>query len=279
MAGERLLPLVVRGVLRHPSLLTRARAKGTGPTGWYGALRDLAIESIQTDYFHDHPDGRIDVGGVTLFLHPRRHLLSALVIVRGEHEPRTTRLIRSLLGNGGTLVDVGANIGWFTLVPATAATRVFAYEPDPENFAILQRAIAANGRANVTAQQLAISNTDGEATLSISEASAGFHSIVRQVGSRSLTVPVRRLDTALPDLDIDVLKVDVEGAEPHVLEGALGLLRKGKIRHIVLEWNPAAWTGKMEILRPFRTTLIDGTTPFAPGTVPPEGNVLLTPAP
>jgi FkbM family methyltransferase len=143
----------------------------------------------------------------------------------GYYEFWETRLVQELLRPGDTFVDVGANLGWFTLLAARcvgAAGRVFAFEPSPDVYEHLRENLRLNGSHNVTAEQLALFNRGGVALLS--------HSRPRHSGTASLfnkdplarEVEVVTLDEYRSRLQIGairLIKIDVEGAEMEVLLG------------------------------------------------------------
>ncbi|MDQ3242738.1 MAG: FkbM family methyltransferase [Gemmatimonadota bacterium] len=89
---------------------------------------------------------------------------SLLLSMRGIYEPAETALVQQLVGPGSTVLDIGANIGYYTLQFAElvgASGRVIAFEPDPANFELLARNTQLNGYLNVTLVQRAASNTAG----------------------------------------------------------------------------------------------------------------------
>ena len=141
-----------------------------------------------------------------------------------------------MLSGDAVVVDVGANIGWYTLRAARRAKKVYAFEPEPTNYELLQKAVRANGFSNVELEKLIVGDTDGETDLFLS-IDAGRHSTVRKSG-RKITVKCTTLDSFLPTQTIDVLKVDVEGAESRVLAGADEGIKGGRIRNIIMELNP-----------------------------------------
>ncbi len=258
-------PIYVLGALRGPKPLARLRR----------AL-DLGItEEIQRRYFLEHPDGLARARGFELYLHRTCHIFSATVMRTGDYEPRTTDLAAKLLQPGSTFVDIGANIGWFTLLAAKLGSKVYAYEPEPGNVELLERSLQKNGFLDVEVRPIALGDHDGTVPLWISEESAGWHSTVERRGNRKIDVPCRSLDSLFPTQRLDLVKLDVEGAEPLVLAGASRLLAERRMTTILMEWNAEAWEGHGALLEPFDMYLTDGTTRFDPRAAVPERNVLL----
>lgn len=168
-------------------------------------------------------------------------------------EPATIEWI-SRLGPDDVLADVGANVGMYSIwAAAIGGARVFAFEPESQNYALLNRNIALNGLgARVTAFCLALSDASGYAELHLSEFVPGSscHAYGEAVNFR--LEPVRpafsqgcvaaRLDDlvaagALPQPTH--LKIDVDGFEHKVIAGAANAVRDRRLRSILIEINPA----------------------------------------
>ena len=141
------------------------------------------------------------------------------------------------------MLDVGANIGTFTLAAARLTGiggRVIAFEPSLEHASRLAGNLALNRYENVTTETLAVMDKDGEVSMDIS---AGGAQLARHPESSSGTVvvPCCRLDTYLTEHglgQVDVVKIDVEGAEGFVVDGMEGLFDTGRYPAIVLEVHP-----------------------------------------
>jgi FkbM family methyltransferase len=157
------------------------------------------------------------------------------ILLHGAFEAAESRYLCSGARTGTTALDVGANVGLFTVPLARAvgpAGRVVAIEPDSENVARLEANLRLNRLENVLVERVAAGDGDGEIALHVANDPA-FHSTVavhagRGVG-RALRVPVTRLDTIWMRLGrpaVSTIKVDVEGAELAVLRGAEALLRE-----------------------------------------------------
>lgn len=166
------------------------------------------------------------------------------MIYMGCYEPLNTARFNRILAPGMTVVDVGANIGYFTLLAAQRVGpggQVFAIEPHPANFRILSEAVAANGLTHVRAYQMALGDRRSTADLSMADQSVFPNrtaSMVPPKTAESVSVTVERLDACAADwgLDrIDLLKVDVDGFEAKVLDGARESLASGIIRNIIIE--------------------------------------------
>lgn len=166
----------------------------------------------------------------------------------GVHEPPITRyLIESVrLAAGDVAIDAGANIGWYSLLLdrlAVPGASVFAFEPDPATFARLQGNLARNAAAHVEALQAALGAECGTARLArYKDSNNGRHSLLAaDSGAGTVQVPVLMLASfwearALGARPLRLLKVDVEGFEYFVLQGAGALL--ARCERLLLEYAP-----------------------------------------
>jgi FkbM family methyltransferase len=157
----------------------------------------------------------------------------------GRYERGVEAVLSRLITKGTTFVDVGANVGYFTVLFSRSARMVYAFEPVPAIFERLSRNLSLNGCENVRALQLAVSKEKGTVKMYESKISNGHDSTVRRFEhDRSMPVDATSLDEAIdPSAGDIVMKVDVEGSETDVLMGGLGLIRSGRVSAIVVEWS------------------------------------------
>jgi FkbM family methyltransferase len=147
--------------------------------------------------------------------------VSALVNTHGMYDYNNMTLIQLVLSGGGLFVDVGANIGAYTLIASEQdAAQVLAFEPHPITFAALRSNIARNRRGNVTAVCAAVGDEAGMIAITNTPGSSTTH-ITSVEGSDSISVPVVRLDAELRARRLKpyIVKIDVEGYELDVLKG------------------------------------------------------------
>jgi FkbM family methyltransferase len=166
--------------------------------------------------------------------------VSALVNAHGMYDYNNMKLIKRVLADGGVLVDVGANIGAFSLIASEQPNaRVVAYEPHPATFERLRNNVNRNGRQNVDTVCAAVGSRDGEIRISDTPGSATTHAVDagEAAHERAITVPLLRLDGDLArrGLTPDVVKIDVEGFEFDVLSGCGTLL--GDVALFLVEIN------------------------------------------
>jgi FkbM family methyltransferase len=135
-----------------------------------------------------------------------------------------TFLWRRLLAGDDIFVDVGAHIGFFSLIAAKYAGRVFAFEPSPRSYSYLQRNLALNPRlaSHVQSFPLGLSDRTGVMRLYSSESQPDLASLqpISVTDALEEEVSVDSLDVVLADEYISFLKIDVEGGEMAVLRGA-----------------------------------------------------------
>ncbi|UTI62612.1 FkbM family methyltransferase [Paraconexibacter antarcticus] len=197
-------------------------------------------------------DGRHAVASLAWGLDLEVHATEAIgytILTTGVFDPCVSETLHRLIDPGDVVVDVGANVGYLTSLAAAragSAGEVHAFEPHPGVYALLQANVArwgSAGVAGVTTHQVALSDHEGTAELN---AGARFH---ENMGLASLSaapgaagaddelvpVTVQRLDDVIGDRSVGLLKIDVEGHEPEVLRGAVGLLQSGRVRDLVFE--------------------------------------------
>jgi FkbM family methyltransferase len=181
---------------------------------------------------------------------------SLLLSVNGNYEAFEQSLFVGCVRSGDTVLDIGAHIGLYTLQAARAAGpqgRVFAFEPSVENFALLVRNIEGNGYENVHAERVAVSDREGHAELSLSAANTGDHSLVTvgTAGRRTERVQTVAVDGISELSTIDVVKLDVQGAEPSVIAGARLTLDANEDVLMFMELSPGHlqdWGGTQQFV-------------------------------
>ena len=174
-------------------------------------------------------------------------VIGASIAVTGFYELELSKRIRDLALLDGRMIDVGANIGYFTLLwlSARPTNTCHSFEASPRNIQYLRRNINVNGfddrvivHPEAAGRELAYMTFDAG-----SERQTGWGGFSREKSARSFEVPVVRIDSVITDAHrIDVLKIDVEGADTWVLLGCEKLLRAKQVRHIFFEQNTPRMT-------------------------------------
>jgi FkbM family methyltransferase len=173
--------------------------------------------------------------------------------VRGDnYEPDVTAIFRSVLRPGMSVIDVGANIGYFTLLAASLVGpegRVLAVEPNPRNARMLEASRRANAFAHVSIAQTAAGRKTGLLILNTSYSNGTTSDLPAGLDAllAAQAVPSIKLDSLLdPEMKVDFIKVDVEGAEFNALLGAEATLRRWRPM-IVSEFSPSLMPGISKI--------------------------------
>jgi len=161
----------------------------------------------------------------------------------GGYERLETRWVRKWLRPGMSVADIGANVGYYTLLAASCVGprgRVFAVEPSPYAYNRLRETVTDNRLTQVVTLQAALGRIQGEGLLYLPPPGNHSPSMAPCDRKDSVKVALRTLDDCLAEWGVDqldLLKMDVEGFEPEVLGGARSALRAGRIRAIFCELN------------------------------------------
>ena len=215
----------------------------------HGSLEERLrrLELSQTIYLGDHEALTRLHTGHRIYVDTRDVGIASHIMLEGRWEPWIETVLVEAIKPGMRFVDVGANFGYFTLIGAErvgAAGHVYALEANPLLFEKLAKSIAVNGfNSRVSAFNVAV-NDDTRAMEILFQhtgSGGGWTDIPRKrsVAKREvLPVNGEPLDKLLGDIpDVQVMKIDVEGAEPKVLAGAKALMARSKRLTIILEFD------------------------------------------
>jgi FkbM family methyltransferase len=166
---------------------------------------------------------KVEMDGFSIKIHSPREFISKKLILNKSFERREIQILNSVIKPGDIVLDVGANIGIYTLYLSRAvgkAGKVFAFEPDPENFEILQENIQINECNNVTAFPVALGDTSTYKNLYVCSSNKDFQSFSDlSASTKSIPVQVERAEDLIVEKEISLMKLDVEGSEPLVWKG------------------------------------------------------------
>lgn len=167
----------------------------------------------------------------------------------GQHEPGMSAFLRRSVdvNDGDLLIDIGANIGWYSMLfdrlCRGSDARVLSFEPDPLNHAMLTQNIAMNDATHVRTFQLGLSDNDAGAALHrFSDSNLGRHSLLPINDHGSVDVATARLDDILSMPEFAgrrprLIKIDIEGFELVALRGAPDTLQHCPL--VILEYSPS----------------------------------------
>jgi FkbM family methyltransferase len=201
-------------------------------------MTSAEFQSKNRDYAHTN-DRTVVIteldGGARLFVDLSDHVIG-LNIVRGHYETDEVRYLRRVLKPGDTAIDAGAHIGFFTIQMASivgTGGRVYAFEPFDANADLLEQSIVENQFTDrIVFRRAAVGAVSGTATLTfpLETLNTGGAYLLREgtaalAGNQKKDVPVVALDDAAIRRPVRFIKMDVEGAEPLVVQGAAALLK------------------------------------------------------
>jgi len=159
-----------------------------------------------------------------------------------SYEPFETQLLTSEIQQGQTIIDVGANIGYYTLLFSMLTGdmgRVFALEPEPHNYKILRENIDRNGRTNIVAVNKAAGDVSGESFLYLSSKNYGDHQAYASDENRDrIIVQMAQIDDLVCG-PVDLVKLDVQGFEFAALKGMRQVLLNNPAITLFTEFCPA----------------------------------------
>ena len=195
----------------------------------------------------DRKPSLVELEGFKLAVHQHDTVISESIRKSKVWAEAETRLFRELLRPGMVVVDVGANIGYFSLLASTLVGpegRVHAFEPDPVNCALLRKNVRLNHATNIQVVQSALSDNEDPVTLFVDTNNKGDHRIWEPSGESR-----KRVDVSSTTLDAylsktvtipSFIKIDVQGAEGKVLAGMKQTLRQTGLEYLILEFWPTA---------------------------------------
>ena len=183
-------------------------------------------------------DQIIDVNGYKLALIPGDLGIASELMMFKTHEPLTTNLLSKELKKDMVCLDVGGNIGYYTLLESNivgSGGKVIAIEPSPPNFQRLKKNLEIQDTENVDAYNFAAGDVDGSINFLVYQESNGSFTIpdgeTTDLPGELIKVKAKRLDTFLDELkisNVDFVRMDVEGYEFHIIEGMKNTIEKFK---------------------------------------------------
>lgn len=177
-----------------------------------------------------------DIQGSKMYINMEDICLSRLYL-DGVIEKRETILFKDIIKDSQVFVDIGANIGYYSMIAGRLMSQtgmIYAYEPEPYTYSILCKNVQMNGYRNINTFNLAISDKKGYATLwtnnrDIALASMSKNNVSLILNTRKVNQEIRvrtfRLDDLFKDKKIDIIKIDTQGAEGLILEGAKEIMK------------------------------------------------------
>jgi FkbM family methyltransferase len=173
---------------------------------------------------------------------------SLYLFINEVYEPYETELISSIIKPGSVVLDIGANIGYHTLLFAKLvgqSGKVFAFEPSPANLRLLEKNVSINGYSNVILEQKAVSNRNEKKRLYSNESNPMLDTIYKSQKRSNLdSVEIDTISLVYYFCNyggkIDFIKMDIEGSEYTALEGMQTILQRQNDIKLLVAFNPSA---------------------------------------
>ena len=191
-----------------------------------------------------HPD-TVELEGQSFRVDPRDFGVTLELHSTGTYEPFARGVCLDGLEPGMVFLDVGAHVGLYSLPSARKVGpegRVISFEPHPGNRSLLCSNVEANGLQNVTVVPAAVADAEGEMTLQISGFNTGDHRLFR--GTRNadgvpvVVVTIDQYCETAGIQEVDLVKIDVQGAEAKVLAGMSAVISQSPNMRIIMEYTP-----------------------------------------
>lgn len=166
-----------------------------------------------------------------------------LSVIGANYEKNTTDYFLKNIKEGDIVVDIGANIGFFTLLFSKLvgnSGKVYSFEPELTNFHLLKKNIEINNCKNVKLINKAVSNKTGKLLLNLSEKGCGMHYLTDiQKEKNTIQVDVITLDDFFKNLknEVDFIKIDAEGSELNAIKGMNMILENNLKIKLIVEFN------------------------------------------
>jgi FkbM family methyltransferase len=236
-----------RGALALLLELTRA-----APANWAGMRRAFFLRSMAIKSLRGRPLD-VEAFGARMRLYPYNNVCEKRILFTPQYfDPAERDLLMTRMRPDLVFIDVGANIGGYSLFAAAAAgprARILAIEPQPEIFERLVYNIKQNPFATIKALDCAVADIDTEVTLFVDPDNRGETSmriINSDIEGIKIRVPAKALASIVAEEDfvrIDAMKLDVEGAEDLILEPFFRDIPEPLWPELLLiEFIPQSWT-------------------------------------
>lgn len=185
-----------------------------------GASKIPLVKNVHSSIVGHTAPEFVTVFGYKMFLDQHDEAGHSVIL---DSENEEMKILKKLIHVGDTVIDIGANIGFYTLLFRSIVGKtgnVISFEPEPKNFALLKKTISVNKFENVNIYQKAVGNKNSKTKIKLSD-KIGSHQISN---TGDIEIDCIRLDDYINSADF--VKLDVEGYEIEVLKGMPNLLRQ-----------------------------------------------------
>lgn len=209
------------------------------------------MERLHT-YMGDHTVLTELIYGPKMYLDTREMSMTGHLIMEGYWEKWVTETFRMTVEPGMTVCDIGANCGYYSLIAAQLVGpegAVHAFEPNPFHHENFRKNKWINGYYHIQLHPVAVGDCNRQIVLyspeRLSASASALEDVAKQLAPedeiQKINVPCVRLNEYLPDLQADVIKLDIEGLEPTVLPDILNVMKRSKDPKLFMEYHPHSW--------------------------------------
>ncbi|MDP3941909.1 MAG: FkbM family methyltransferase [bacterium] len=201
------------------------------------------VRQILTPIINTLKPSHLNIEGNKFYIDKWDDVISQELILSHKWEEYETELFKKNIKKGDIILDIGAHIGYYTLIAARIVGsngRVYAFEPDPKNFSLLKKNVEENRYKNVVLINKAVSDTDGDLKLFLASKNTGDHRIYKPKERRkSVKIQSITLDNFFKNnYRVDLIKLDIQGSEVRAIKGGQKIIKLNKNIKILTEFWP-----------------------------------------
>jgi len=233
--------------------------KGFRKIPWVSTLCGIRNSVYFIIYDKLRPKGLVSVNvqGNKMYVNPNDRGIAPMLLMDGVIEQYETEVFKKMVKKDMVVVDIGANIGYYSLIAAKLVGRngiVYAFEPEPTTYELLCRNIEINNYANIIPVNKAVSNKQGKIEFWVDKAGVAISSFAKDNVLAFSKCPVDKLSQKPISLmvdeitmdeffkrllyKVDFIKIDTQGAEGLILQGAEEILKSNRVMKITMEFWP-----------------------------------------
>ena len=210
---------------------------------FYGGYDQIALSKPLALFAHFENYGIARLRGGESILVPSKDHVGRTLLFMGDLEPRISHFARNFLRPGDCVLDIGANVGWFSILASSAVGPsgfVHAFEPQPGIAALFRASLAMNAIANVTVHEVALSDSSGTADFHVLAGNFGAGRLADAAGDKWSTIRVKTVEagaylSSLRLPHVRLVKIDVEGHEETVFGNARAFFEQNRPDAIIFE--------------------------------------------
>jgi len=209
---------------------------------WLQMARGMDTSQMWGRVFNLDQKKLVRLDGFDLYVMPNDYI--GFSIMRNKnYEPHVTNLIKNVLGRDDVFLDIGANVGYFTMLASSivkGSGKVIAFEPNPQNLQLIYSSVQQNCAENIDIYPYAVSNTASILRFTTVGSNGGVVTKDSKEQKHFLLVQSVVLDVILKDeAKISLIKIDIEAHEPFALKGMAELIKRHRPK-IITEFHPWA---------------------------------------